>query len=143
MSFAKYIPYFTAVVKVRPTLYGVYAAVLLLLAYKTIGHQFSIKIRFRYDGNRFDLKRLKAKRKVLTDYIREAQYADEIAIFSDSSLGLQMMLTAYNDLSKKMGLSINIMKTETMCIGLEVFIDGKLLKNVNRFKYLCLQVAVQ
>ena len=40
-----------------PTLYGIYAAILLLLAYKTIVHQFSVKILFRYDGNLFNLKR--------------------------------------------------------------------------------------
>ena len=70
--------------------------------------------------------------------MREAQYADVIAIFSDSSFGLQMLLTAYNNLSKSMGLSIKIGKTETMCIGPECdfFIDGKVLQNVKRFKCL-------
>ena len=38
-------------------LYGIYAAVLLILAYKNIGSLFSIKIRFRYDGDIFDLRR--------------------------------------------------------------------------------------
>ena len=74
--------------KLAPTLYGIYAAVLLSLAYATIGHQFSVKIRFRYDGDLFDLSRLKAKTKTFIDFIREAQYADDIAIFSDSALGL-------------------------------------------------------
>ena len=93
--------------------------VFMLLSYKSIGHRYSIKIRFRYDGDLLDLRRLKSKTKIFTDYIREAQYADDIAIFSDSSFGLQTLLTAYNDLSKRMGLSINIGKTETMCIGPE------------------------
>ena len=37
-----------------------------------------------------------------------------------------------------MGLCINTVKTETMCIGVpaEFFIDGTKLANVNRFKYL-------
>ena len=124
--------------KLAPTLYGIYAAVLLLLAYKEIGHQFSIKIRFRYDGDLFDLSRLKAKTKTLIEFIREAQYADDIAIFSDSPLGLQTLLTAYNNMAKRMGLFINIKKTESMCIGPEVtfFIDDVPIKNVSRFKYL-------
>lgn len=124
--------------KLAPTLYGIYAAVLLLIAYISIGNNYSIKIRFRYDGDIFDLKRLKSRTMVLIDYIREAQYADDIAIFSDTPIGLQILLTAYNELAKKMGLSINIAKTEALCIGPEhdFFIDGVALKNVKRFKYL-------
>ena len=103
--------------KLAPTLYGIYTAVLLYLAYKSINHECSVMVRFRYDGDIFDLRRLKAMKKVHTMYIREAQYADDIAIFSDTSAGLQLLLTAYNDCSKKMGLCINTAKTETMCIG--------------------------
>ena len=124
--------------KLAPTLYGIYAAALLWLAYKTFGHQHTIKVRFRYDGNLFDLRRLKSKSKIFMKYIREAQYADDIAIFSDSSTGMQLLLSAYNDMAKKMGLSINITKTETICIGplVDFYIDGEKLKNVKRFKYL-------
>ena len=48
------------------------------------------------------------------------------------------MLTAYNNMAKRMRLSINIKKTETMSIGPEeqFFIDGMLINSVNRFKYL-------
>ena len=67
--------------KLAPTLYGIYAAVLLLFAYKDIKHIHRIKIRFRYDGDLFDLRRLKSKTKVLALYIREAQYADDVANF--------------------------------------------------------------
>ena len=93
--------------KLALNFYGIYAAV-LLLTYENIGHQFSIKIRFRCDGNLFDLRRLKAKTKIFIDFIREAQYADDIAIFSDSAHGLQSLLTAYNNMAKRMGLFINI-----------------------------------
>ena len=66
------------------------------------------------------------------------QYADDVAIFSDTSSGLQILLAAYNELAKSMGLSINIRKSKTMCIEpeAEFFIDGEKLKNVKRFKYL-------
>ena len=105
--------------KLAPTLYGIYAAVLLWLAYKAIMHTHSIKIRFRYDGDLFDRRRLKSKTKVLALYIREAQYADDVAIFSDTPAGLQILLTAYNVLARKKGLCINTTKTETGCIGPE------------------------
>jgi len=48
----------------------------------------------------FDLRRLRAK--TFIDFIREAQYADDIAIFSDSPFGLQSLLTAYNNMAKRM-----------------------------------------
>ena len=129
--------------KLAPTLYGIYAAVLLWLAYKDIKHTNSIQVSSRYDGDFFDLRRLKSKTKVLAMYIREAQYADDIAIFTDTTAGLQTLLTAYNDLAREMGLCINTEKSETMCIGpeAEYFIDQTKLKNVNRFKYLGSYVA--
>ena len=77
--------------KLASTLYGIYAAVLLWLAYKDINHTHSIKVRFRYDGDLIDLRRLKSKTKVLVFYIREAQYADDVAIFSDTPAGLQIL----------------------------------------------------
>lgn len=51
---------------------------------------------------------------------------------------MQLLLTAYNELSKKMCLRINTAKTETMCIGADAdfFIDDVKLENVTRFKYL-------
>ena len=86
----------------------------------------------------FDLRRLKAKTKTLIDFIREVQYVDDIVIFSDSALGLQSLLTAYNNMAKRMGLSINIKKTETMSIGPkgQFFIDGMPITSINCFKYL-------
>lgn len=125
--------------KLTATLYGIYAAVLLNLACKSIKHKCgSVQVRFRNDGVFFVLRRLQAKTKVLTTYIREAQYADDIAIFTDTAIGLQLLLTAYNELSKKMCLRINTAKTETMCIGADAdfFIDDVKLENVTRFKYL-------
>lgn len=66
--------------KLAPTLFGIYAAVLLWFAFEKIKHTCSVQIRLCYDGDLFDLRRLKAKTKVLTEFIREAQYADDIAI---------------------------------------------------------------
>lgn len=124
--------------KLAPTLFGIYAAVLLLIAFKDIKHRHSILIRFRTNGKFFDLKRLKAKSKVMREFIREAQYADDIAVMSDSSSGLQELLDAYNAASKRFGLRINAGKTEVLCMGPEIvfFVDETPLNNVDRFKYL-------
>ena len=96
---------------------GIYAAVLLRLASKKVKHTCSIQIRFRYDGDLFDLRKLKAKTKVLKEFIGEAQYADDIAIFLDTPEGLQSLPISYKQLAKRMGMHMNTTKTETMCIG--------------------------
>jgi hypothetical protein len=62
-----------------------------------------------------------------------------IAIFCNDAIALQHLSSAaYNNLSKKMGLRINIKKTETMSVGEQVdfHVDGHQLKRVDRFKYL-------
>ena len=41
--------------KLAPTLFGMYAAVMLYLAFKDVNPCYSIKVRFRYDGDLFDL----------------------------------------------------------------------------------------
>ena len=124
--------------KLAPTLFGIYAAASLYLAFKNINPSYSIEIRLRYDGDLFDLRRLKSKSKTFNKYIREAQYADDIAIFCNDAIGLQLLLSAYDMLSKKMGLRVNIEKTKTMSLGeqADFFIDGKVLERVDRFKYL-------
>lgn len=61
------------------------AASFLLLALKNICPTYSINIFFRYDGGIFDLRHLKAKTKVLTSHIEEAQYADDIDILCNNS----------------------------------------------------------
>ena len=124
--------------KLAPTFFGIYAAILLWIAFKDIKHEHSVLIRFRTDGKFFDLRRLKAKSKVFLEYLREAQYADDIAIVSNTGPGLQSLLTSYNRTSIRFGLKINVKKTETMCIGPELtfYVDENPLKNVTRFKYL-------
>ena len=111
---------------------------MLCLAFKDINPCYSIKVRFRYDGDLLDLRRLKSKTKIFTKYIRETQYADGIAMFTTDGTALQCLSSAYSNLSLKMGLTINIKKTETMSVGeqLDFYIDGHKLKRVDRFKYL-------
>ena len=94
-------------------------------------------IRFRTDSNLFELKRLKTKTKVFYDYIKGAQYADDIAVKSGTAHGLQTLLTCYSDASKRFGLKVNAKKTEAMCLGPEsdFFVDDIKLKNVDRLKY--------
>ena len=80
---------------------------------------------------------MKSKTKALTSYIREAQYADAMALLSNDDKALQLLLTAYNSQSKRIVLQNNMNKTETMSAKEQVdfHIDGPRLKRVNRYKY--------
>ena len=124
--------------KLAPTLFGIYAAILLQLSFNNINSSHSVKVWFRYNGNLFDLRRLKARYKVKYMYIQEAQYADDKALFSNSAEDLQDFLSAYNHVSKEMGLQINTSKTETMSIGTQVVfeVNNVKLPRVDCFKYL-------
>ena len=99
--------------KLAPSLFGIYAAVLLLISFKDIEHEFSILIRFRTDGNIFDLRRLKSKTKVLFEFLREAQYADDFAIMSGTSFGLQTLHTI--SLPKNLD-SKSMLKRRKLCV---------------------------
>ena len=87
--------------------------------------EHSVYVHFGTDGNIFDLEKLKAKTKTFNMYIREAQYADDITIFSDSSESQQSLLTSYHLAAKRFGLQINAKKTEVMRLGPECdfFVD--------------------
>ena len=65
------------------------------------------------DCDLFDLRPLKSKSKTFNNYVRQAQYADDIAIFCHDAIGLQRVLTAY----EQMGLRVSIEKTDTMSVG--------------------------
>ena len=71
-------------------------------------------------------------------YIQEAQYANDIALFSNSVEGLQDLLSTFSHVSKEMGLQINTSKTETMSIGTQVVfqVNNVKLPRLDRFKYL-------
>ena len=80
---------------------------------KTPIHHITLKFA-RYDGDLSDLQLLKSKSKAFNNCIREAQYADDIAIFCRDAIGLQLLLTAYDMLHKQMALRVNIEKTKVM-----------------------------
>lgn len=74
---------------------------------------------------------------MFTSYIKEAQYADDIAIFFKDTISLQVLLSVYNSLSQNIGLQINTKKTETVSLEQQAdfYINGQKLTKVDHFKY--------
>ncbi|KAG7298212.1 hypothetical protein JYU34_019023 [Plutella xylostella] len=126
-----------------PTLFALYFAAVVneSLSVSTAG----VQIRFRTDGNLYNLARLKARTKVSCDTIREIMYADDLCFVSDSVEGLQEWITNFDESCRRYGLKISVGKTEVMAMDteegtvnstLDIKLGENSLKQVYKFKYL-------
>ena len=95
------------------------------------------------DRSLFDIKKLKAKTKISKTRLLEFQYADDCALVADSPEILQSVLNCIDALYRRMGLSINVQKTEILKFNsADTEADAQLnirqepLKEVTSFKYL-------
>ena len=95
------------------------------------------------DRSLFDLKKLKAKTKISKTLLMEFQYADDCALVADSPGNLQLVLTRIDALYQRLGLSINIQKTELLKYNphdieaaVQLSIRQEPLNEVACFKYL-------
>lgn len=67
------------------------------------------------DGNLFNIRRLQAFTMLWLVCVLELQYADDCAQVSHTQEGLQSILKAANRAYSRMGLAVNIKKTEIEC----------------------------
>lgn len=97
---------------------------------------------FRTDGKLFNLTRLKAHTKVSYDFITEVMYVDDLCFVAESPEDLQQLMEKLTKSCRVFGLKINIIKTEIMASDtvnhglLNIPLDGAVLKQVDKFKYL-------
>ena len=73
-----------------------------------------LRLRYRFDGSIFNLRRLTAKMKTLTDLIREALFADDCALMAHKPGDLQVMLSKFSEAANQFGLTISLGKTEVL-----------------------------
>ena len=125
-----------------PVLFNIYVQCITYLLTSSLRERCSISINYRLDRNLFDLQKLKAKTKVCTALLRELQYADDCAMVAHSSQDLQDSLNVMTSLYDKLGLKVNVTKTEVMCYNAgepqtsPITLGEAQLKEVNSFKYL-------
>ena len=110
-----------------------------------------ISIRYRMDGDFFNLRRLQAKTKTTEALIRDFLYADDCALAAHSEESLQELADRLASAATKFGLTISLSKTEVMLQPApkcnppspSIHINGTQLKNVREFTYLgsCLSDA--
>ena len=126
-----------------PTLFALFLTVVLMVLHQEI--QEGVYIRTRSDGGLYNLARLKAKTKTTKMLIRELLFADDTALVAHKPDQIQRMLDSFSEASRKVGLQINIDKTEVMYQPApsnlthqnpRITINGEALKVVKTFKYL-------
>ena len=125
-----------------PTLFSLMFATMLFSALSNT--KAGITIRYRFDGDFFDLRRLKAKTKITEALVRDFLFADDCALAALSEPDLQELASCLSTAAKAFGLTISLKKTEVMLqpkpgITLpepSIVIEGTTLKNVESFTYL-------
>ena len=127
---------------VAPTLFSVFIAAIMHLIKDQL--PAGISIAYRMDGGVFNLCRLKARTKIRTTSLIEFQYADDNAICALTEADLQRILNAFADAYTKLGLSINVRKTQVLyqpapndgVRNPNIILNGETLDVVHEFAYL-------
>jgi len=73
--------------------------------------------------------------------VADLRFADDIALLAEQTRGLQELLTRVVETSQKMGMAINVTKTENQFLGwgdrkFRVEVDGQQLEQTEDFVYL-------
>ena len=73
-----------------------------------------IELRFRLDGDIFNLKRLKAKSKISKLTLIEILFADDATICATTEEELQTIISTFDETLTEFGLKLAVKKTEIM-----------------------------
>uniref|UniRef100_A0A8C7Z6H7 Reverse transcriptase domain-containing protein n=1 Tax=Oryzias sinensis TaxID=183150 RepID=A0A8C7Z6H7_9TELE len=125
-----------------PTLFSLLFSAMLSDAFRN--GDTGIVIRYRTDGNLFNLRRLQAKTKVKKDIIREFLFADDCALNATSEADMQHCVDRFAEACSNFGLTISTMKTEVMYqpaprkpyVEPNIYVNGQRLNTVKKFTYL-------
>ena len=97
-----------------PVLFNLYLQCVTRLLAASLDSRNLIHLNYRTDRSLFNLRKLKAKKKISQTELLELQYADDCALVADSVEKLQLVLVRIDELYRKLGLNINVHKTELM-----------------------------
>ena len=97
-----------------PVIFNIYMAAITLVATKNLDYRHGVSIRYRLDGNLFNLRRLKAHTKTTVTTIHDMQYADDAGYPSNRPRPAQHKLNVVSDAYSDGGLAVNTDKTVSM-----------------------------
>ena len=95
-----------------PSLFSLFLTVVLLKMSSEIDD--GVFITTRSDGKLFNLARLRAKTKTRNELVTELLLADDTALIQHDETQMQRMITVFVETAHKIGLQINIQKTEVL-----------------------------
>ena len=125
-----------------PTLFSMMFSAMLMDAFQDSDTGFPI--RYRFDGNIFNLRRLQAKTKVQTDVLDELLYADGMDKNASSEAKMQRAMDQVSQSCDNYDLTISTKKTEVVHQPAPgkpyneptITVNGEKLKVVDKFTYL-------
>ena len=125
-----------------PTLFSIFFSIMFRETKEDLPD--GIYIRFRTDGNLFNLLCLLASTKTIEELITELLFADDCALLAHTEETLQHIVNRFSDATKNFGLSISLKKTELLYQPPprepynppHINIDGTNLNAVEHFTYL-------
>ena len=79
------------------------------------GRKEGVYIQSRQDADLFKVTRFKGRTKCTLTLVRDLLFADDSALIVHSPEGMQQVMNAFSDASKKFGLKIKIKKTSSKC----------------------------
>ena len=95
-----------------PLLFCIFFAMMLLVAFRDC--EVGVPVRFRTDGNVFNLRRLQARTKTFAAMIRDLLYADDCALLAHSEADAQHLFDRFYTAASRFGLTVSLKKTEVM-----------------------------
>ena len=127
-----------------PTLFSIFFSMMLEQALKDLDTDDAVYIRYRYDGNLYNLRRLQARTKTQEQLVTDLLFADDAALVAHSEEALQRLTTCFAEASHLFGLVISLKKTEVLHQAAplanhqppHISIDDTELKAVSQFTYL-------
>ena len=127
-----------------PTLFSIFFSMMLRQATEDLNDDDSIYIRYRLDGNLFNLRRLQAHTKTQEQLIRDLLFADDAALVAHTERALQRLTSCFAEAAQLFGLEISLKKTEVLHQTApqeeyhppHISIDETELNTVHKFTYL-------
>lgn len=98
-----------------PVLFNIFLLCVTLFLHERIQRDRGVTVDFRLDGNLFNIRRLQAVTKVTSEKVIEMQYAYDIcAVVAHIPRALQATLAAIASAYGRLGISVNVAKTEVI-----------------------------
>ena len=127
-----------------PTLFSFFFSLMLKQALEDFDVEDAIYVRYRLDGNLFNLRRLQASKKTREELITNLLFADDAALVTHTESAMQRLTSYFADGVQTFGLVISLKKTEVFYQPAprvahntpHININDTELKPVNHFCYL-------